>query len=331
VVGRTAVEIGLWPDEVARAKALHPLKVAGRVREIEVALVMGNGAHRLMCMNAVLVTVKGDSYVLIYLRDVTADRMAQAAVQAGEQALAQTNEKLNRQVTLHQMTESVAKVDPGDTMVHLSHGYCEIGHLGDAHMAPLGEHLHGVAEEDRDIVKRALKQMNGEIVEYRWRRPDGNTIWLRSRMQRQIVHGVVKADIGVVQDISGEREALQAAADQLAAAQRSEARFRSLTELSSDWYWEQDAEFRFIRVDGDVDVSRSLTVESVVGTTRWDSGVEGVSPAQWASHRAALEAHETFHDFEMFRRREDGSAVWVSISGAPIFDNEGVFAGRGRH
>jgi len=332
VVGRTAVDIGHWPDEAARAKALRPLSVHGRVRDIEITMVMGNGLRRLICMNAVLVDVQAESYILIYLRDVTADRMAQAAVQAGEQALAQTNEKLNRQVTLHRMTESVAKVGywvvyPGDPMVHLSHGYCEIGHLGHANMAPIGEHLDGVVEEDRDIVKRALRHMDGEIVEYRWRRPDGTTIWLRSRMQRQIEHGAVKAEFGVVQDISDERRAFQAAADQLAAAQRSEARFRSLTELSSDWYWEQDTEFRFVRVDGDEDIARSLPVESVVGSTRWDSGVEGVTAAQWAAHRAALEAHETFHDFEMFRRREDGSPMWVSVSGAPIFDNQGVFAG----
>ena len=32
--------------------------------------------------------------------------------------------------------------------------------------------------------------------------------------------------------------------------QESEARFRSLTKLSSDWFWEQDAEFRFSRTEG---------------------------------------------------------------------------------
>ena len=331
VLGRTAVEIGHWPNEAARQEVLKTLYVDGHVRGVDTTMVMGDGAHRLICMNVVLVDVHAESYLLIYLRDVTAERMAQAAVLAGEQALAQTNERLNRQVTLHEMTESVAKVGhwvvyPGDALVRLSHGYCEIGNL-DSHSAPLGEHLQGVIEEDLPIVKRALAQMDGEIVEYRWRRPDGAILWLRSRMQRQIEHGQVKAEFGVVQDISAERAALRAAADQLAAAQHSEARFRSLTELSSDWYWEQDTEFRFVRVDGEIDAPKALPVESFIGRTRWDSGVEGVSAAQWAEHRAALQAHEIFHDFEMYRLREDGSKMWVSISGAPIFDKQGVFTG----
>jgi PAS domain S-box-containing protein len=193
-------------------------------------LIMANGAHRLVRLNATRVDVQGDTYVLIYLRDVTAERMAQAALRAGEAALEQVNERLNRQVTLHQMTESVAKVGywvlyPDDQMVHLSRGYCEIGNLGEAGLAPMGVHLRGVVDEDRERVKRALKNLDGEMVEYRWRRDDGSVLWLRSRMQRQVEHGIVKADFGVVQDISCERAAAQAAADQLAAMQQSERAF----------------------------------------------------------------------------------------------------------
>lgn len=332
VLGRTAVEFGLWESESAREHALRPLFAGGELRDVDVTLRTRQGEPRVVCMSAVLVTVQSESFILSYLRDVTALRMAQAAVQSGEQALERANEKLHRQITLHQMTESVAKVGywvvyPGDTLVHLSQGYREIGQLGAATRVPVGEHLQRVLEEDRDIVKRALKRMDGDIVEYRWRRPDGHIVWLRSRVQRQVEQGVVRAEFGIVQDISGERAALQAAADQLAATQRSEERFRALTELSSDWYWEQDAQFRFTRFDGDHDATRAAHPGSYLGLTRWDSGVQGVSPAQWAEHRAAVQAHEVFRDFQMQRTRADGSLMWVSISGAPIFDAEGRFAG----
>ena len=295
VLGRSAVDIGLWPDATAREQALRPLLAGEPLRDVDITLVLRDGTPRMICANVVLIDVQSESYILFYLRDVTADRMAQAAVLAGEQALAQANEKLNRQVILHQMTESMAKVGywvvyPGDGMVQLSHGYCEIGYLGNANRAPVGAHLQWIVEEDRDIVKRALKKMDGEIVEYRWRRPDGVTVWLRSRIQRQIEQGAIKAEFGIVQDISAERAALQAAADQLSAMEHSEARFRSLTELTSDWYWEQDANYRFVRIDGDVDTARALPDERVIGKTRWDSGVEGVGADQWAAHRAALDA-----------------------------------------
>jgi diguanylate cyclase (GGDEF)-like protein/PAS domain S-box-containing protein len=332
VIGRTAVEIGHWTDEAARQKALQPLSSLGRVRDLDITMLFANGVHRMICMNAVLVTVQGESYILFYLRDVTVERMSQAAVLAGERALAQTNEKLNRQVTLHEMTESVAKVGhwvvyPGDAMVSLSRGYCAVGKLGDVQTAPMGEHFKAVEDEYKPLLKQAIRQMNGDIVEYRWRRTDGEVLWMRSRMHRQIENGEIKAEFGVVQDISSERAALQAAADQLAAAQQSEARFRGLTQLSSDWYWEQDTDYRFVRVDGDMGADRGISSDSFIGLTHWDSGVEGVTDAQWAVHRAALEARETFHDLEMCRRSADGKLIWVAVSGAPIFDSHGVFVG----
>ena len=332
VLGRTAMELSMWADEATRERVLSPLATGGQVRDVDVTLRTQDGSLRQICISVSQVEIQLQAYLLFYLRDVTALRMAQAAVLSDEQALERANEQLNRQLTLHQMTEAVAKVGywvvyPGDAMVHLSRGYCEIAQMGGAQVVPVGEHLQSVVDEDRPLVKRALKQMDDAIVEYRWRRPDGKVIWLRSRVQRQVELGVIRAEFGIVQDISSERAALQVAADQLAATQRSEERFRALTALSSDWYWEQDAEFRFIRFDGDHESTKARPDESYLGKTRWDSGVLGVTDAQWEAHRAAVYAHEVFLDFQMQRTREDGSLMWVSISGAPVFDSEGSFKG----
>ena len=332
VLGRTAVEIGHWRDAGMRAQAMHGIKTNGRVTDLDVMLNMAGGVARLVRLNAVLVHVPAGPFVLIYLRDVTAELMAQEALKATELELAQTNEKLNRQVKLHEMTEAMARLGhwvhyPGAEEVQLSPGYSVLANIGDTTHAPVGDHLKSVVPEDRDIVTGALKRMDGKLVEYRWHRPDGRIVWIRSRMHRQIENGVVKADFGIVQDITAERESMQQVAEQLAAMRQSEARFRALTELSSDWFWEQDEQFRFTRVDGNLEASNALPSPSYVGKTRWDSGVQGVSPERWAAHRAAVEAHEVFHDFEMQRLRADGSPMWVTISGAPIFDDNGVFKG----
>jgi len=332
VLGRTAVDIGHWPDEATRQEALQGIKTNGRVADVDVTLFMADGQPRLVRINAVLVDVAIGPCVLLSLRDVTAERLAQEALRSSELALEQVNEKLNRQAKLHEMTEMVAKVGywvhyPGTTEVHLSPGYGEIAAMGSGSLAMLGEHLSGVVPEDLEMVKGALQRMDGAQVEYRWRRPDGALVWIRSRMHRHIENGVVKVDFGIVQDISVERRSMQAVAEQLAATRQSEARFKALTELSSDWYWEQDAQFRFVRVDGNLDTVNALPPTAYVGKTRWDSGVQGVSPEEWVAHRATVEAHQVFHDFEMQRTRQDGSLMWVSISGMPIFDERGVFTG----
>ena len=85
--------------------------------------------------------------------------------------------------------------------------------------------------------------------------------------------------------------------------------------------------FRLTRLEGTPDAFNHLPTEAYLGATRWDAGSENLSPAEWEAHRATLEAHDTFHDFEFQRLGRDGALLWVSLSGAPIYDAEGYFKG----
>ena len=107
------------------------------------------------------------------------------------------------------------------------------------------------------------------------------------------------------------------------AVRASEERFRSLCELSSDVFWEQDAELRFTSVGG----SAILESRAMLGKRRWELGYANLSEADWAAHRAVLEAHEPFRDFEVCHRGPHGEEVWFSVSGEPVFDPSGTFAG----
>ncbi len=107
----------------------------------------------------------------------------------------------------------------------------------------------------------------------------------------------------------------------------SEARFRSLTELSSDWYWEQDEHFRFTGMTDAIRSQAGLDASDRIGKTRWDLPALNMSEADWAAHRAVLEAHRPFHDLELCRATPEGKLVYISISGQPIFDAEGRFKG----
>jgi len=107
----------------------------------------------------------------------------------------------------------------------------------------------------------------------------------------------------------------------------SEARFRALTQLSSDWYWEQDAEFRYVRFDGELVRQAGRSGPDSMGKTRWEVGALNMSAQDWAAHRAVLNAHAEFRELELQDVDHQGRSFWMSISGAPIFDADGVFKG----
>ncbi|QPF73747.1 PAS domain S-box protein [Roseateles sp. DAIF2] len=108
--------------------------------------------------------------------------------------------------------------------------------------------------------------------------------------------------------------------------EESQARFRSLASLASDWVWEQDAELRFTYISRMAEEASNTDSSLVLGHRRWDSPalVPGIA---WDEHRALLERHETFRDFEYAQISSDGSVRHLSVSGAPIFDAQGRFGG----
>ena len=107
----------------------------------------------------------------------------------------------------------------------------------------------------------------------------------------------------------------------------SEERFRTLARLSSDWYWEQDADYRFVRFDGRVLDGTGIPSEGYVGKTRWELPALNLTPDDWARHRALLDARQEFRHFEILRLGHDGTERWGAVSGTPIFDASGRFCG----
>ncbi|MCW5635898.1 MAG: PAS domain S-box protein [Rubrivivax sp.] len=107
----------------------------------------------------------------------------------------------------------------------------------------------------------------------------------------------------------------------------SEERFRSLSALSSDWYWEQDAELRFVAFSGGHSDTTGARARALIGKRRWDLPALNLGEARWAAHRAQLAARQPFRDFVIQRGNADGSSHWVSISGEPMFDAAGRFTG----
>lgn len=101
-----------------------------------------------------------------------------------------------------------------------------------------------------------------------------------------------------------------------------------LMDLSSEWLWEQDEEFRFTWFSPNI--YRILKIEasqSSVGKTRWEIAPMDVPEDRWREHRQTLLRREPFRDFIMTRKGGDGRLHTLSISGIPVHDGAGAFRG----
>jgi PAS domain S-box-containing protein len=179
-------------------------------------------------------------------------------------------------------------------------------------------------EDSAEFVRAGSESLrSGEAyrAEFRILRTDGQVVWIAARGRPvKDARGAVTRMIGVSQDVSELKQAEQA-------LRESETRFRSLTELSSDWYWEQDRELRLSFHSSGFAQRSGTTSNKLLGKRRWEEPNRFPLSGTWDEHRATLEAHQPFRDFEYVRIAADGEQFFVSLSGVPIYDAAGQFNG----
>jgi len=456
-IGHTALELGHWPDVTTRERAVAQLRVAGRLRDFELVIHFPAKGKRLVRLDGALIDVGGELHGLMYLKDITAERMAEEALRQGEATLKQLNEQLRQQLGLYELTEHLAQVghwmaSPDGQTITWSKGLREIAGMPDSPPQRSSAVARAVIHpDDLAMFVAARQRMDGVPFEYRARRPDGSVRWLRTSLHRLQGEQGATVDFGIVQDVTAEHAATQALRQQLAfienitshipdvlfqyelrpdgsgwfpfisasveplfgvtpqharasaravfsrihpqdremafaamktayrdgglwrhefrvqqpdgtlrwvrghavtkadddghlvaygsisditdrkeaeaRLQESEARFRSLTDLSSDWYWETDEQFRFTHFIGYRDGKSIISREDSIGKTRWELGALNLSEEDWAAHQRVLQSHQPFRDLELQRLDAEGRIYWVSVSGLPVFDAQGVFRG----
>ena len=172
----------------------------------------------------------------------------------------------------------------------------------------------------RDAHRRAVRGGREARIEYRYIRNGRDVVWVRSvaRAERGRDGAVVRI-AGIVQDISG----IRAMQQQLAA---SEAKFRELTNMSSDWVWETDSQHRISYLSDSVDAVLGTWARAAMGKRRWELAGD-VAKVEWDLHRQMVDAHKPFESFEYSRLDPEGHLFQLSVSGRPIFAQDGSFLG----
>jgi diguanylate cyclase (GGDEF)-like protein/PAS domain S-box-containing protein len=254
----------------------------------------------------------GERLVLGITRDVTAQRRAERSQEESEERF---------RLALDNSADMIVLVDRATMrFIDCNNTVCKLtGYSREELMAMKPWDLLPVTREqleeayDRQI---ADPSRTAGLRSY-YRCKDGSQLPFESR--RQVLRS---GDTWIITAISRDvRE--RNAADQ--ALRESEERFRSLVELSSDFYWETDAEHRVVHTTRNQ--KYRPTGDAVIGRTRWERPSIRPDAAGWAAHRAILDARQPFHDFEIERIDADGVRRYRALSGEPMLGPDGKFLG----
>ena len=131
--------------------------------------------------------------------------------------------------------------------------------------------------------------------------------------------GAITGAVGAAVDITGRKRAEEA-------LRQSEQRFRDFAAAASDWFWETDAEHRFVWMSANVEGMTGVPRAWHYGKSRFELMAPGTDHALIEAHRHTLAARQAFRDLEYQRRGPNGD-IWLSTSGVPVLDGGGQFLG----
>lgn len=113
------------------------------------------------------------------------------------------------------------------------------------------------------------------------------------------------------------------------ALRASEERFRALTQISSDWFWETDRQHRFTFLSLDISLDYKIKRADILGKTRWQLFPDAMTPQEWKIHRKALRERRPFQGMvtRSFNLETGKATGFYSISGLPMHDARSKFIG----
>lgn len=222
------------------------------------------------------------------------------------------------------------ELDLPSGMIHAEHDWL----APEDHQTPTvlstAEWLDRVVAEDRAALQNAFTaiaapDVSEQTVEVRFRRPDGGIVWTLTHgiVQQRGPGGVATRVFGITWDISELRHTPR----QL---ERTEGRFRMLAELSSEWFWESDAQdvLTYITRSSRRSADTPLAEMDVTGSPIFQLYPGQEFSPEWAQLRFLMDERRDVRDLIVpFRYDIARALMWWRLDASPLIDEHGAFQG----
>lgn len=168
---------------------------------------------------------------------------------------------------------------------------------------------------------------------YEWEYPLQNGKWIRSynRLTSDGDRVGIRVDITELKrqqaDLQASNVEMRRVLEQRDAAKK---RFDDMAEITNDWFWEQDKDLRFTYFSEGFDRILGRSSKFALGLTRAQLNEDSPKvrdSADWKWLAAKQMARASFENFVYRLHDSEHNPTWVRISGTPIYDEQGEFAG----
>jgi diguanylate cyclase (GGDEF)-like protein/PAS domain S-box-containing protein len=193
VIGRSALDLGVWVDGLERQALVRKVQRDGRVEGFEVRLRRASGEIVIVRMSAERIALKGRPHLLVIMRDVTLERKQQESLRLAARVFEST-------------AEGILITDPAERIVAVNRAFSEM--TGYAENEVRGQRPSALAADRHD--ERFFAQMwevlhrTGRWQGEMWNRSKSGEVrpYLLTISALKDEQGAVINYIGVMRDIS---------------------------------------------------------------------------------------------------------------------------------
>jgi PAS domain S-box-containing protein len=170
------------------------------------------------------------------------------------------------------------------------------------------------------IVAGELENVQKEL---RYIHKSGRNVW--TLVNQGLVRDADRNAVALISAFQDITELKQAGFDLI----KNEARFRSMADAASDWFWETDEKFNLAWLSFDHSETLGIMASELIGHPMWTQrGIELDDRQSWDEKvDTFLRNKKPFRNILVHPRIPKDGVHTISISGFPIFDDEGIFRG----
>ena len=301
--------------ETQEGEQLQSLADSGHYGPYEKEYIHKDGRRIPVRLSGVLIRENGQDMIWSSVEDISLGRMASEL----------TTKSSLLETTFENMADGISMVDSNLNLVAFNKRFLELLNfpeeefgIGDSfekfirYNAERGEYGSG----DVDVLVQARIELAKQFKPHFFERVTSDGRILEIRGQPMPGGGFVTRYSDVTEQKKAEK-----------AQQDSERKFEEFAKVSSDWFWEMDADLRFTYFSPRNKEITGFNPDIYIGKSRREIGFGDTDNELWRNHLAELDAHKEFRDFEYDLEIASGRVLTISISGNPIFNQEGVFQG----
>lgn len=314
IIGKTSLELGVWPDISARDLLINRLKKHRNVRNVDMQVRHRDGTLLDIIYSAQVVNYEGECCVVATIVDISARKRAERLQNESEERFVQVFRNSPNAIVISRLADGVY-MEANDAWTRLS-GYAPDEVIGKSAL-DLG--IWAIKSERSKMLSEL--QRNGSIREFRFhmRRKNGqiaNILLNGVVVDMEGVKCLIAMSVDITERTRVERE-----------LRESEKRFADVLDAAGEYVWEIDSESRFTFV--------SPRVEKVLGYKPHEmlarTPASFMPPEEADRVRAWLKESRTenspIRNLEHECLTKDGRRVWIRINGLPIFGAVGNVVG----